>query len=406
MQYGIKQHLFIFLLMVSSVFGVQQEKRTTTVPVILDHNRMLVEVELQRKDSTWRTARLWIDSGNPGFFISESLANDLGIDFSVTKESPNPVIQPLAGVRIGGMKLNFDGINTKVTTQPFWLFSATHNEGNLPSTLLKKYHIVFDYPNKQMTIAEPGTIKPRGTASPVNINPKTGVVQMDAVIDGEKFSFALDNGASYSFVSEEILDRFSKKHKNWPWIIGAIGCANMWGWWPRDEQVMLLMRVPEIKWGEVKLEKVALVGVPKFSPEGPTLGEWYSQKTARAVDGFLGPNAFKSFRVEIDYKNSTVYFEKGAEFDANDLEMIGLTLKPQSDGSFQVIGVTAKNGKPIVEGIEPGDFLIQVGDFKTLGATLGSVVNALRGKPGEERNLLIERNSKQFKIKAKVYHQL
>lgn len=408
MRFSEKFRLLIILFIVVPLELVAQQNKQTeaTVPIIIDHNRMLVDVELQRSDGTWRKARLWVDSGSPGFFISESLAHDLGIEFSVTNENPNPSIQPPTGVKIGGMILDFEGISSKVSTQPFWLFSAAHNDGNLPATLLKKYHIIFDYPRQQFTIAEPGTVKPRGIVSPVSINQATGIIQMDAVIDGEKFSFALDNGASFSFASEELINRLSKKHSNWPRIIGAIGCANMWGWWPRNEQAMMILRVPEIKWGEAKFNDAAIVAVPKFSQQGPSLGEWYSQKTEHPVDGFLGPNVFKAFRIEINYANSLIYFEKGAAIDANDMDIVGLTLQPQPDGGYKVIGITSKEGKPIIEGIEPGDLLIQVDNLKTIGVTMGKVIDALRGKPGKKRNLIIERNGRQFKIKANIVHQL
>ena len=56
---------------------------------------------------------------------------------------------------------------------------------------------------------------------------------------------------------------------------------------------MQVMRIPEIKWGPVHLPNIAMVGVTELPEQGPILGEWYSRKTARAVDSFLGPNAFK-----------------------------------------------------------------------------------------------------------------
>ena len=80
----------------------------------------------------------------------------------------------------------------------------------------------------------------------------------------------------------------------------------MWGWWPIGEQSFRVVRVADIVWGRVRLNSVGIVGVPAFSAGGPTLGGWYSRKTARPVDGFLGSNAFKAYRVEIDYVNGIV----------------------------------------------------------------------------------------------------
>ena len=277
-----------------------------------------------------------------------------------------------------------------------------HNDANLPSTVLKRYQIIFDYPKRQLTIAEPGSLEPRGVRSSASVNSQTGIVQIDATIDGEKFSFALDNGASYSFASLEVVERFLKRHADWPRMTGTLGCANMWGWWPPEEQALPVMRFPEILWGQTLLTEVGIVGVPKLGPNGPTLGAWYSQKASRPVDGFLGPNAFKAFRVEIDYQNGAIYLQKGADLDVHDMDIVGLTLQPQADQSYRVIGVAKKDGRPALEGVEPGDKLLRVGNLNATGATMGTVVDALRGNPGDICILLLERNGKPFKIEAKV----
>jgi hypothetical protein len=383
-----------------------QEKRikSVTVPVILDHNRMLIEAEFQRKDGSWRQARLWVDSGNPSFYLSEKFARDLGMDFSIDKV--NPQVPPPTFIRIGGMPLNFKGVRTRVMLEPHWLFSTMHNDANLPSTVLKQYHVVFDYPRLQLTLAEPGILKPRGIRAPASVNPETGILQIDAVIDGENFSFAMDNGAAYSFVSQEALERISRRNPHLPRITGAVGCANMWGWWPPKEQTLPVVRLPEILWGPVRLLSTGIVGVAEISPNGPGLGAWYSQKTARPVDGFLGPNAFKAFRVEIDYANKAVYFEKSGDFDSPDMDIVGLTLRPEPDDTYRVIGIAKKDEKPVVDGVEPGDVLLQVENLKTTGATMGTVVDALRGRPGDIRVLVLERNGKQFRIEARVVRLL
>ena len=91
----------------------------------------------------------------------------------------------------------------------------------------------------------------------------------------------------------------------------------MWGWWPANEHQFPVVRIPQIQWGNEVFTDIGFVGVTKFSTNGPTLGEWYSRKTAKPVDGFIGPNALKEYRVEIDYANSLVYFEKVKENDPN-----------------------------------------------------------------------------------------
>lgn len=370
-----------------------------TVPIKLDHNRMLVNAEIQRTDSSWRKVLLWVDTGNPDFFISEGLADDLGISLRNRKDSLGNDLQsfsvnPPSGVRIGRKLLDFKGVNSLVIFSPRWLFTTMHVDANLPSTVLEKYQVVFDYPELQLTLADSGTIKHEGNPSRASVNSITGIVQIDAMVDGESLSFALDNGASYSIISDELMKQLFKKNPEWPGHTGALGCANIWGWW-EGEQNWQLIRIPEIIWGSTILNDVGVIGLPQII-------NWYSKKTVRPINGFLGANALKSFRVEIDYKNSMVYFEKGVKKNNHDLDLVGLTLRPENDGNYKVIGVAEKDGKPSVEGVEPGDLLIKIDELTTKGETMGNVIDALRGHPGDTHTLVLKRNKKQFEIKAYV----
>jgi hypothetical protein len=402
----LNSFLFVCLLAQSLAANCQGKNLTSvSVPMILDHNRMIVEAEIKKNNGTWCKVRLWIDSGFPIFYMSEPLARDLGINISEIGNSGLEV-RPPSDIRVGGMNLDFDDVKTKVMRQPSWMFSTMHIDANLPSSVLKKYQIIFDYPNQQLSIAQPGSLRPRGISCPIGVNRETGIVQVDAVINGDSLSFAFDIGASYSFISDDRLAKFTDSHPEWSRITGTTGCANMWGWWPPDEQLFTVVRIPEIILGQVQLKDVGIVGIPNIFQGGLTLGEWYSKKTLRLVDGFLGPNAFKAFRVEIDYVNSLMYFEKGGEFDNHDLDIVGLSVRQLADSTYQIVGIAKKDGKTFVDGIEPGDILSGIEDFKTKGATMGNVVDALRGKPGDIRKLRIERNGKHFQIEAKVVHFL
>jgi len=395
--------LFFLFITFFSAIGQQvpdtKKINSVTVPFVLDHNRMLVEAEFQRNDGSWRKALLWVDTGNPEFLISDSFARDMGIEIDTGKAKQE--ITPPTNVRIGGLSINFNGVKSFVVTGIPWLFNTMHNDGNLPSTVLKNYHIIFDYPSGELTIAEPGILKPRGIRSPATINPVNGIIQMDAVIDGEKYSFALDNGASFSFVPDELVIQLSNRHPEWPNSNGAVGCANIWGWWP-NEETWPLLRIPEIQWGTLDIRNVVIGGLPPFFAGGTDIATRYSKKSLRPVNGFLGPNVFKEYRVEIVLADSALYFEKGDETDIHDMDIVGLTLKPLNDGRYEIIGITSKEGKPVVKGVEAGDILLQVGDLKTTGATMGTVIDALRGKPGDIRILKIERSGRPLSVEARV----
>ena len=382
------------------------EVKSATVPFILDHNRMLVDAVIDRSDGTSRKIRLWVDTGNPEFFMTEELARDLGIDLTAADNEAGGTFQSLEvpapeGIRIGGMPLDFTGVASRVMFQPRWLFDTMHNDANLPATVLKKYRVAFDYPARELTIVEPGTTTPRGTKAPASVHRETGIVQIDAVVDGDSVSFALDNGASYSYTSADYVERMIERHPDWPRCRGAIGCANIWGWWPQ-EQEWPVVRVPAIEWGSVRLTDVGLAGLPNFFPNGSRVGDWYSQKTARPVVGFLGPNALAGYRVEIDYAGSAVYFEKKAETGKHDMDLVGLTIRLGAGGVYEVLGSATAERASSVEGVKPGDRLIQIDGLETKGATMGAVVDALRGTPGDIRVLILERDGERLKVEAKV----
>ena len=378
-----------------------------TVPFTLDHNRMLVDAEIQRSDGSWRGVRLWVDTGNPDFLVSAQLASDLGLDANGSAPgsggggATSREVRIPGGVRIVGTRLSFEGVHTEVLSEPGWLFSTTHADANLPSTVLRRYRVMFDYPGRRVTLEAPGAGEHRGVRVPAAVHPATGIVQVDAALDGKTVSFALDNGASYSFASEDVVADLAQRHTKWHRTAGAVGCANIWGWWPR-EQEWPVIRVPEIVVGGVRLGEVGLVGLPSFFPEGASLGAWYSKKTARPVEGFLGPNALRPFRVEIDYANGAVYLERGAPAEAHDMDLVGVTLRPQPDGSYTVLGVAGGAGGGGSGGVRPGDTLVRIGSLEVKGATMGTVVDALRGRPGEARTLVVERQGKPLRIEATV----
>jgi len=382
--------------------------RQASAGITLDHSRMLVDAEMRRRDGSWRNVRLWVDTGNPDLFLSESLARDLELDLS---HSPEELVDgrlevpPPTGLRLGGMALDLEGVQTWVVFEPEWLFSTMHNDANLPATVLHRYQVVFDYPRRELTIAQPGSLRPRGIAAPALIQPRTGIVQLGAVVAGDTLSFALDNGASYSFTSAKVLDRLANRHPDWHTCTGALGAANIWGWWPQEESWRVL-RVPEIRWGPVTLPQVGLVGLGEIFGPGFDLGAWYSKKTAQPVDGFLGPNAFMGFRVEIDYADSTVYFEEGPTPPPPDMDLVGLTLRPEVDGGYTVLGVAELDGAPGVPGVERGDRLIRVDGLDTQGATMGTVVDALRGDPGDVHLLVLERDGRRSTVEAVVHRFL
>ena len=391
----------IFLLLVSCT---EEKLQKVTVPFELDHNRMLVNAEIQKKNSSGKNILLWVDTGNPDFFISRELALEMGLISNVDSlkaiNGKLEITTP-AGIKIGEMELDFSNVQSYVIFEPFWLFKATHADANLPSTVLIKYDVAFDYPTKEMTISKPGKMKFTGIKIPININPETGILQIDGMIGSDSISFALDNGASFTFGSTEFLESLKNKNPNLTICNGAVGYPNIWGWGFKEAS-WTVTRIPQINFGNLILKKTGITIPPNYNDKGYGMMDWYSKKTFKNVDGFLGPNAFIDFKIGIDYTSKNIYFERKQEADLIDMDIVGITVRQEADGNYSIIGIASKNGISLVEGVQPGDLLIQINNFQAKNKTMGKVIDALRGKPGEIRNLTLERNGSIIKLATEV----
>ena len=367
--------------------------RSATVPFVLDHNRMIVDVELTKPDGSTRRARAWVDTGNEVLVLAEPLARELGLDLSRLDVShpgySTATRSPAPPLRLGRMSLAVDGVAVRI-------FSGTHLlagvgvEVQLPASALMRDHLVLDYPLRRMTLARPGVLKPRGVALPCRVNPGTGLFMIAATLDGKVVWLGVDSGSAGTWVSDTLTRAWQTLHPDWPHAVGAAGSANFFGF-PFESQGTL-MCLPALGVGALRARDVAVLGV------GQEMFDWYSKKSAGPVLGFIGANVLRGFRVEIDFPNRMTWWEAGPAAAGRDLDIVGLTLSPEPGGGVTVAGVVAKNGKPVVDGAQPGDRLVSVDGRELATARMGDVVDALRGEPGATRTLVLEREGKRLTI--------
>jgi len=371
--------------------------KKVTVPLFIEDHRIFVDAQFIRKDGSLRTARLWVDTGNPDFQITEKLAKDLGLDLSgpqIKSDDGVPQVQvQLPGLRIGSMSLDLHGAATMVVLGPSNVFAGSQTDGNLPATILMHYQIGLDIAHRSMTLAQSGAARPKGTRVACLVQPKTGMVQIEASIDGKKYSLALDSGAPYSMISSDEIKNWGTQHADWPQAVGAAGPASLL---PPRLLRGPMMRIPQINWGGLLLKNVGAVGMD------PEFVSWYSKKTAAPVIGFLAWNVLRAYRVTIDYPHSAVYFEKQTELDAHDMDVVGLALARSRTGGYAVVAVVQKDSKPMVDEVQAGDKLLKVDDVDVSNLGLEKVIDALAGDPGDVHTLVLDRKGATLTIKAKV----
>jgi hypothetical protein len=275
-------------------------------------------------------------------------------------------------------------------------------EINLPSSVLRHYDVLIDFPGHKFSLGTPGTIHFRGPNGKVQVNPESGLIQVPSQIENKKYNLALDVGASISFLSADVFAKVAAAHSDAPHMTGAVGSANLWGL--DEEPKWKLMRLDRVQYGPLFLANVAVVEFPKDRID------FFEKRAGIPTAGLIGSNALLNYRVGLDYAHSTVYFEFGRTFNFPDFDVIGLILRPEDDGRFTILGLADFEGKPSLpqgeDGVLPGDQLVAVDSIPVRGSTMGQVWAMLGGTPGQERQLTIERGGRQFTVPARVEHFL
>jgi hypothetical protein len=394
-------------------FGSARQKsmaaQAVTIPFTLDHNRIIIEVDVRLSDNSTQHVHAWVDNGVADLYISRRLATSIACDGQICSAAP-PVEMTIGAMTIplGGGVPGAAIKEAKIHPLPDGAESAIAPgmtaEINLPSTVLRRYDVLIDFPGHKFSIGAPGTIQFRGPSAKVKIDADTGLVQVPSQIENKKYSLALDLGSSVSFLSYELFEKLQTSHPEWPHMTGAVGPANLWG--KDDETTWKLMRVERVQFGPLFLTNVA-------AAELPTTEIDFVDKPASAA-GLVGADVLLNYRIGLDYAHSVVFFDIGRLFTFPEFDVVGLILRPELDGRFTILGVPDFAGKAKAGPLEPSgadgvlrsDQLVAVDDIPVRGDTMGQVWAMLGGTPGQERRLTVERGGKRFTITAQAQHFL
>lgn len=384
------------LLAFLSVKGLAQ---TGTVPLIVEGNVPLIDVEFVHADGSTQTGRFVVDSGGGAFLLTEKLANAIGLrpnGPARSAEGARFAPAPPPEVRVGGMPLNLKDARVLIMAGADRFDFRDGADGLFPGHVLERYHVIFDYPGRTFTLAAPGSVKPRGMAVPSPVRPNNGFARIELVIGAKKFGFLLDTGASYTMISQATIEEWIDAASTpWPRHTGAVGPANMSG--GKMEAEALMTRIPEMRLGDFAIAGAGAVSRPVGAYE-----RTMSNAMTAPIVGALGGNVLRQFRVEIDYASGITYFERSGKDDPEDLNLVGLTLGEAPNHAVAVTAVSAAAGGTVREQVRPGDLLRRVDGNSVQGLSLLQIVDRLRGKPGDEKKLELERDGKPFQIQAAV----
>ena len=219
----------------------------------------------------------------------------------------------------------------------------------------------------------------------------------------DRYAVTIDNGSAYTWFSQAAAKEWLVAHPDWERGVGAVGASNMMMSGEATETAGILLRIPELTVGSMKLTNVGALaaGTSTSFPGHLELFDWYSRKNAIPVIGWIGGNVLRAFRLTIDYQNETIYWEQQHQVDPDDLNQVGLTLRSER-GTFSVAAVATRHGTPTVDGVLPGDRVLRIDGLDMKSATWGAIFAALHGRPGEIRSLVVERHGATLTVLARV----
>jgi hypothetical protein len=381
------------------------EPKSVTVPITLDHDRVVIDVYLPLPDGSTKRVRGWVDTGDSELRMSQRAAKMMGLAASC--DANRCTAAPPQAVMIGAMKIPFTSLSeVKIPlyaeSDGTLMAPGMSAEITLPASILRNYDVLIDFPDREFSIGVPGALKFKGVKSKMLVDARTGLVQVSSRMENKNYNLLLDLGAPLSFLSGDLFTKFSAAHPDWPRMTGAIGPANMWG--GSDETKWQLLRIDRIQFGPLYLTSIPVIAWPD------TWRKLFELHSEISCAGMLGSEALMNYRVGLDYAHSTAYFDLGSTFKFPEFDVVGLILRPDPDTRFTIMRVADIDGEPSVptgsEGVQPGDHLVSVNDIPVADSTMGQVWSLLEGAPGQEKKLVVERGGKQFTVVAKVQHFL
>ncbi|MEI9993082.1 MAG: hypothetical protein WDM91_00695 [Rhizomicrobium sp.] len=389
-----------------------------TMPFLFDDNRVFVEIAFIRPDGSRREALAFVNMGAGAFVLSNKLFREL----APKPGTPLHIAFGTLDIALDGAAVQPESIANSLTIglDPFAgppdMAKAAQGEGGMmagfaaplpveaeiPPGLLQHFVVTYDYAARTMTLAPPGAPAPEGIAVPLRIAPHSGVAVVDVVSDGTRHPFVLDNGGSWGLVRDAGV--WTKPHPDWLRGVGGIGEANylMDG---QDADVPVLV-LRDVHVGPLTL---AHVGVAQTAGDGLLAG-WisglfwdriYAPKAGEPVEGAIGGDVLRHFKLSIDYPRRMSYWQEQSPLDGGDLDQVGIVLG-RRNGETRIAAVARKDGSETVTGVQPDDKLLKIGDLDTATATRGQLLGALHGRPGESKRLLLERDGKQFTVDVSI----
>ncbi|NBB91976.1 MAG: hypothetical protein GVY32_02265 [Gammaproteobacteria bacterium] len=273
----------------------------TTVELIIEDGRPMVDVTIATSDDRRETARLLVDTGGGAFIIPESTARSLGIEWGETflgdgREFARPKAMPRA--YLGDLELPLEPQRVLIG-----IGQEQDSEGAMglfPGHILAQHHVIFDYPGRTLTLAAPGSVEPEGEAFAMPVSQPMGFPRTEITVAGETWGMLLDTGPPATIISQAVMDEWQAARPEWEHHEGAAGLGEALA--RAGGHVLETMVLENVEWAGVTLDEFTAAA----QREG-VFEQYMSRMMTAPIVGALGSNAFMDLRLELDYQAETLY---------------------------------------------------------------------------------------------------
>ncbi|MGN7724520.1 hypothetical protein ACTJIL_01705 [Luteimonas sp. 22616] len=284
------------------------------LPARMQHHRFFIDAQAP----SGQVLHLFTDTGG-GMNLTTSGADKLGIAYEAKpgeqlagttpwpryagagipppKSAPPDMTLPILSPQQG---LTFDGM-----LGASWFGGRTWEWDYRAGTLRQ-------LPDGQLPKADPAHVVKLGFQRGDDGGHTTHFPRIPARVDGEELQFLFDTGATFrldeaaaarlgdaavreragNFITQEVMQRWRERHPDWPTI-------------DKGDAGMAMIQVPAVEVAGYR------TGPAWFSARpDAAFHEYMAQWMDRPVDGALGGEAFRGFRITVDYPAETAVFEQ------------------------------------------------------------------------------------------------
>ncbi len=226
-----RTYLLGFAMLLALLVSETATAASVTVPLIVEGNAPIVNA-LVKNGASARRARFLVDTGGGAIILGSQVLADLGSKPAgpqFDEEGKRMVAVDGLALDIGGLDLNLQGVRMFGLAASARPMQRNSVEGLLPANVLRKYRVTFDYPQRGFTLATEYGRNGKGAPLTTPVATQSGFARVEIQIEGQRYGFLLDTGASFSMVSQRIMRSWKAEHPQWPTAVGAAGFANMFG---------------------------------------------------------------------------------------------------------------------------------------------------------------------------------